>query len=344
MAKLSRRERKEQKKRIEKHIVEPAAHHAHAEQRQEGKSKSLKSFLLRILDRHYKKLLLIPLGLLVISFIIIGANYFMTGELVQRDISLKGGLTLTVQSEKYVDIISLRDFLESRFKDMEIDVRALSKTGKQIGFLVNSGVSIEDKNKIDEITAAIESFAGIILTKENSSIEFIGGSLGKSFFKETIFALLIAFVFMSIVVFITFRVPVPSLFVILGALSDIVCTFAFIILIDMKLSTAGIASLLMLIGYSVDTDILLTTRVLKREEGTVFEKTMNAMRTGLAMSLTAIAAVTVAYIFTPSEVLKQIMLIVMIGLVFDIIHTWLGNAGILRWWLEHKEKTHSKAQ
>ena len=93
----------------------------------------------------------------------------------------------------------------------------------------------------------------------------------------------------------------------------------------------------MLIGYSVDTDILLSTRVLKRTEGTVFERILGAMRTGLIMSGTTITAFIVVLLFTQSEVLKQIMLILLIGLLVDLINTWLQNAGIIRWYAEKKK-------
>ena len=69
---------------------------------------------------------------------------------------------------------------------------------------------------------------------------------------------------MGLVVFIYFRTLVPSLAVILAAFSDIVVTLAIFNLTGEKLSTAGVAAFLMLIGYSVDTDILLNTRVLKK--------------------------------------------------------------------------------
>ena len=146
---------------------------------------------------------------------------------------------------------------------------------------------------------------------------------------------------MSLVVFITFRNVVASSFVILAAASDIISTLAVISFLGVQLSTAGIAAFLMLIGYSVDTDILLTTRVLKRKEGTVKERIGNAARTGLTMSLTSLAAVLAAYFFSSSDTIQQIMLVISIGLIFDIIYTWLQNATILRLYLERKHKDES---
>jgi preprotein translocase subunit SecF len=48
-------------------------------------------------------------------------------------------------------------------------------------------------------------------------------------------------------------------------------------------------------------------------------------------------------VFTQSEVLKQIMTILLIGLVVDLINTWIQNAGILRWYVEKKEKKHGQS-
>ena len=94
----------------------------------------------------------------------------------------------------------------------------------------------------------------------------------------------------------------------------------------------------MLIGYSVDTNILLSTRVLKRKEGTEMERFYGAFKTGIMMSSTTLIALTVALIFTQSEIIKQIMIILIIGLLIDLINTWIQNVGILRLYLERKAR------
>ena len=61
---------------------------------------------------------------------------------------------------------------------------------------------------------------------------------------------------------------------------------------------------------------------------------------------TAIVAVGVAMLVTQSEVIKEIMLILLIGLLADIINTWIQNVGLLRIYLERKErkKSHYSSQ
>jgi preprotein translocase subunit SecF len=62
------------------------------------------------------------------------------------------------------------------------------------------------------------------------------------------------------------------------------------------------------------------------------------MKTGFAMTFTTITAVAIAYIFSQSAALSQIMLILIIGLSMDILSTWVQNAGILRLYLERRTK------
>jgi preprotein translocase subunit SecF len=172
------------------------------------------------------------------------------------------------------------------------------------------------------------------------TLEAIGSSLGSSFFKETFRAMIFAFLFMALVVLIYFRKLVPAGIVILAVVSDIIATLAVVNLLNIKLSTAGIAAFLMLIGYSVDTDMLLSTRMLRRKDLSMNERIFSSLKTGLMMSCTTLVAIIVALIFSDSAVISQIMTILFIGLVFDLIFTWFQNMGILRLYMEKKEGQH----
>ena len=56
------------------------------------------------------------------------------------------------------------------------------------------------------------------------------------------------------------------------------------------------------------------------------------------MTLTSIAAIGVAFlvIYSLSDVLRQILGILLIGLGFDLINTWFANAGLLTWFVKRK--------
>jgi len=145
----------------------------------------------------------------------------------------------------------------------------------------------------------------------------------------------IAFAFILIKMYI--KNSVPAFAVMLSAFADIVMTLAIVDLIGMKLSTAGIVAFLMLIGYSVDTDILLTTRMLKKHEATN-TALFRAFKTGTTMTITSLIAITAALIvvYPFASVLNQIFTILLIGLVLDLFNTWITNASIIKWYTETK--------
>ena len=292
----------------------------------------LKAVLLNIYDKKYKQLMIFSILLLLLSLGVLSYNYFTKGELVERGVSLKGGVELTISIDQDLSIDSVKQHLNNDFKDSDISLRTITEQGK-IREIIIEAADLEEKQLIDSLKNH-----GLKIERNQYSFQKTSSATGERFFKQTIIALIFALLAIGIVVFITFRDLVPSLFVVLTAFSDMVSTLAVISLLDVKLSLGGVAAFLMMIGYSVDTDILLTTRVLKRKEGTIFERTVNSLKTGLTMSLTSFFGVLAAYFLTTSDAIKQIMLILSIGFLFDIIYTWIQNTGILRWYLEIKEK------
>jgi preprotein translocase subunit SecF len=152
-------------------------------------------------------------------------------------------------------------------------------------------------------------------------------------------AFIISFLVIALIIYFSIKYSIPSFAVVLSAFADIIMTVAVVNLAGMEVSTAGIVAFLMLIGYSVDTDILLTTRVLKRRGESVNSKIYGSFLTGMTMTLTALAVVIVGFIITStfSDVLKQIFTILAIGLFFDIVNTWVTNASMIKWYAEsHK--------
>jgi preprotein translocase subunit SecF len=292
----------------------------------------------KLYDKNYKNLLLIPAILLIISLAYLGYFYSVNGDFIRKDVSLTGGITITIESQQEINIDELNTYLSQNLDDFEIKELSNRFSGKQEAVVVQSPIQDSDSSEISEFKIVIEGFLGYELNTENSSIEKTGSKFGESFYKQLIFAIFISFILMALVVFIIFRSFAPSAAVVLSAFADITMTLAFVNFLGIKVSSAGIMAFLMLIGYSVDTDIMLTTRLLKRQE-MINHKLANAFKTGLTMTLTSIIAVTIALVITNSfsTVLSQIFTILLIGLSFDILNTWITNASILKWYLERRK-------
>lgn len=136
-------------------------------------------------------------------------------------------------------------------------------------------------------------------------------------------------------IYIYTKNSIPAFAVMLSAFADIAATLAVVNLIGMKISIAGIVAFLMLIGYSVDSDIMLTSRLMRKKEK-VNSAISGAFKTGWTMTFTSILAVGVALIvvYPFGSVLNQIFTILLIGLSFDLVNTWITNASILKWYIE----------
>ncbi len=153
--------------------------------------------------------------------------------------------------------------------------------------------------------------------------------------------IIVAFVMISIVVFIIFRSPVPSFAVVFGAANDIIVALGAMAILKIPLGIASIGGLLMLLGYSIDTDVLTAIRILKRHEGTPEERAYGSMKTGMTMTLTAIVSFAVLFAISYVEYVPtyyEIAGVVLFGLIGDLATTWLGNASIILWYVNRKNR------
>lgn len=289
---------------------------------------------MRIRDfyhKNHKKLAWIPLIMLALSIISIVMLYGKIGDIAYKDVSLSGGITATIYYDKPINIAEVEKFLNDNVG--ESSVRVLSEFGssKPLGFIVEI-VEVDEK----DLEASLEKYLGIELDQNNLSLEIVGSGLGKSFYRQMLIGIMFSFLLMAIVVFLTYRTFIPSIAVVFAAFMDIVVTLAIVNLVGIKLSAAGISAFLLLIGYSIDTDILQTTRVIKRKEGTAIDRMAESVKTGLTMTLAAVVAMGVGYFVSTSYTMKEMFLIILIGLFVDIIATYLMNSSILLRYAEKK--------
>jgi len=196
----------------------------------------------------------------------------------------------------------------------------------------------------DEKQSFKEQIVAIVGKKvkiESVSMKEVGALLSQQFFSKIINIFIFSFLAASVLVLILFRSFVPAFAVVFGAFADITITMGAMTVFGIPLTLASFAGLLMLIGFSLDTDVLLTIRVLKRREGDPKERAFGAMKTGVLMSVCAIVAFGVLFIaasFLQINVYLEIASVVMIGSVADLIATWMFNAPMVLNFVEKKEK------
>jgi preprotein translocase subunit SecF len=286
--------------------------------------------MLDIKDLNLKKLMIIPVLMLVISLAII--FYSVATNTVPLSIDFKGGTLITVY---YVpENIDLQNLLRENYGG-DIHITTIKDfSGNVLGENIEIGRFLTGSEKKD-ITNYLASLG---IPGDKISIQSLSPMVSSIFIKTSIYAVIGAFIFMAIVVFLRFKTFVPSFAVILSAFSDIITTLAVMIVFSIKLSLGSFVALLLLIGYSVDTDILLTTRLLVKKEKEVHERIRSAMKTGLTMTGTTLCAMSVLFLVSTASLLREIALVIIIGLLVDLVNTWIQNVGILVWYLERSKK------
>lgn len=281
--------------------------------------------LADFVDSHWKSLTFIGVAILIFGIIVLANNQLTTGAFMQRDFELTGGKQIEIIVSQIPDITQIKSALPG------VSVSLISGVDKSL--LIEAPVTANETEIFSVLT-------GLGITGD-SSIRTIGPVLGELFWKQTQLAIIAAFIMMSIVVFILFRTFAPSSAIVLCAATDAVFALAVLSLMGEQLSLPILAGTLMLIGYSVDTDIVLTTELLRSPGKEVSQRFRMAAKTGLTLTIAALAALGTMYMISGSITIRQIASVLILGLLADIPCTWLTNGGILRWYIQRKEKKHN---
>ena len=286
---------------------------------------------------------------------IISSEFNLT-ELKVSTIASPTGYGAWIEYSKEPNVSSAEELINSASLTLDTESKSIALSNNAITILGgeakeydNAKLALLDAQ--DALAAYKEDFALTlqnILTEKLSlgeDVEFqrkeISPTIGAAALQSAFFIAIAGMLVITFVIFIAFRQVVPSLAIIQAMIFDVLAGLAGMALLGIPLSLTTIPALLLLVGYSVDTDIMLTSRMLKGKGATPGERATTSMKTGLTMTGTTLAAlismILVSY-FYQIDVIYHISAILLFGLLGDIIATWLMNAPILLWFVEAKKK------
>ncbi|MFC7096920.1 protein translocase subunit SecF [Halobaculum marinum] len=269
-----------------------------------------------------RQLAAVPLAVLAVALLVIGGFYAATGAPVDPGLDFTGGTELRLGVDAPSDA-QARDQIDSAFASTPDSIQRIQGENVYV-------VTFEASEATAGDLEAQADDAGFTVR----SVDSVSASFGSGTQTQALLGVAAAFVGMAALVFAMFRTFVPSIAVVVSAFSDIVIPVALMNLLGIELTLGTVAALLMLIGYSVDSDILLNNHILRRS-GDFYESTHRAMRTGVTMTLTSLAAMAVmALVATLFGIglLSSIGIILVFGLAADLMNTYLLNVSLLRWY------------
>ncbi len=270
-----------------------------------------------------KQLVLIPLLLVFIAVSILVVWTLLTGLPVDRGMAFVGG------TEVRIDVSGIdnpEEQIDSIFDSQQDSISSVPGTGEYIVTFA-SGVTTPD-----DIENSINEEPNMSLTELSQISPLLGGDSQQL----ALMALGVSFVLMSLFVFVIFRSIIPSFIVILSAISNITIALAAMNIASIPLSMGTVGALLMLIGYGIDSDILMNTYVLKENKISFNDSIQEAMRTGVTMNVTSLAAMLMMTIVATAfsiELLAHMGFVLAVGLTADLLITYMLNVSILRYYL-----------
>jgi preprotein translocase subunit SecF len=275
-----------------------------------------------------RQLVAVPLAVLGAALLVLVLwSLFVTGSPASPGAPVTPGIEFTGGTEVQIETTDSQANIRSNFDGAE-SVQPIAGS--------NSYIVSTQSTDTDRIQSQAET-AGYTV----ESIQSQSASFSEQSQQLALTGVGVAFVAMSLLVFVLFRTFVPSIAVVASAFSDIVIPVALMnvftaipVLPDIELSLGTVAALLMLIGYSVDSDILLNNHILRRRGG-FYESTYKAMQTGVTMTLTSISAMVVMTLVSgllAIPLLPDIGIILVFGLTADLMNTYLMNVSLLRWY------------
>jgi len=266
------------------------------------------------------RLIPIPLALLIISIFGIYQVYSKSGDIFLRDIDLKGGTSLTLIFNTSIDITDLEQVLKQ-----QIDNFILSASKTSEGF-TSVNILTEKNIEAQEIISFLNSNGFYPI---EYSIQFVGPELGSAFFSQVTSLLIIAYVLLFIVNIFIYKNPIVGFTIIISSLTNIIAVFGIMNLLNQKISFAGFSSLLMLIAFAIDTNVILATKVLSAPKEEFYEQYKKGLITGITINANLIISMLIVLYLTNSSFLINIAQIQIIGFLADIVNTWILNASLI---------------
>ncbi|MCD6227470.1 hypothetical protein J7J90_03175 [Candidatus Micrarchaeota archaeon] len=185
----------------------------------------------------------------------------------------------------------------------------------------------------DRVSSAIN------IQYDSIAVKSVSPSLGIKFIERAASAVVWALLLSMALAFFVFRKIETSLIVFSGAMADVIIAAGGMGLFNIQLTLSSFAALIMMLGFSLDTDMLLTMRLIKQRKGTLREAAWNTLKTGSTMSITDLISFSVLLILgyiTHLTTYSEIASVAVIGLLGDMIATWMFNAPLIMLMLKER--------
>jgi preprotein translocase subunit SecF len=263
------------------------------------------------------------------------------------------GIDFQAGLNQRIKITSASDVTESDVKEALSSIASIQvqKVGdaENKEFMVRVGVdeSVADFQKVvkEEVSSKLEDAFGSSAIEIRSS-DYVGPSFSGSLTSQTIFLTAFALILILVYIWIRFKLNY-AISAIAAIFHDVLFLLGFIGVTQLEFSTATIAAVLTIIGYSLNDTIVIFDRIRENThmvKGQTFEEIINislsqSMSRTIITSVTTLIAVTAIFILATGSI-QVFALNLIVGVIVGTYSSiFIASSILLGWHNKNTDKT-----
>jgi preprotein translocase subunit SecF len=265
---------------------------------------------------------------LILSIVgIIGSIALVLIKGLNFGIDFAGGILIEARIEDKVNIAEMRKFLSQEIHDVQI--QNIDKND----YLIRVAKTSEDQ------TIIIKNIQNLLQSKYNKieyrKVDYVGPQVGRELILKGFLALSLSFLFIMIYIWIRFdwQFGIGGIF---ALLHDAALTIGFFSLTQLEFNLTSIASILTIIGYSINDSVVIYDRIrenLRRYKkidlASLINSSTNSTLSRTILTASATLASLLALIFYGGEVLFSFSMATFFGILIGTYSSIYISAPIL---------------
>jgi preprotein translocase subunit SecF len=192
------------------------------------------------------------------AFLIISSISLALTKGLNLGIDFSGGILIEVRVDQDIKISKLREILNLKENDVQIQSVNQDSENKNNDFLIRIGKS--GKNQSDLVSKVQEKLNQNIANIEYRKIDYVGPQIGSELVIKGFIALLLSLVFLMIYISMRFDWQF-GIGAILALFHDAILTLGFFSITGLEFNISSIAAILTIVGYSINDSVVIFDRI-----------------------------------------------------------------------------------
>jgi len=261
----------------------------------------LQDLYMNFINSNYKRILIVNIVLFMIFLGYVLYNYILYGRVFDLSVEITGGYLIILPSKMGVETL----------KSLLIRVNAIDYNLYQTGGKIY--IEARELNK-DVFVKELENYG---ITESEITIQQFSSYIGEIIFKHLVLLLIISTLIVSFVIWIRFRDKRPVSGIISVILWDFISVIALIKLLGIKVGSIGLVTLIGILGFAIDNNILLATNIFQEKEKSFEDRVKMSLKVSLLMELFIVLVVIPLYLLVDLPVIREFSLIWLLIVLTD---------------------------